>query len=126
MNQTSTQHRSVPTPQDAVNLLKERGVLAAAVWREGARRLSIDPHTLLDALTALPDEERLPPQLEELLETAKNNITRPQVSRGDRVTWEPLIGIGGAYLIGRSGDRRGALALLWTFHKRWEETREVN
>jgi hypothetical protein len=118
MMRNATQHRGELTPQDAVKLLTGEGVRAAIVWREGMRGLSIDPHSLIDALTALPDDERLPPQLEELLEVARDN--------SDRAAWQPLIGIAGSYLIGLPGDRRGALSMLWAAYEQWQRAKGAN
>jgi hypothetical protein len=110
MMRNATQHRGEMTPQDAVKLLTDEGVRAALIWREGMRGLSIDPHSLIDALTALPDDERLPPQLEELLTTAIDNSD------------QKLLGIGTNYLVGLPGDRRGALRMLWAGYEQRQGT----
>ncbi len=113
----SKEHLGVVTPKEAVALFTEKGVNPAVVWRhmEGygdVRGLSIDPHTLVTALLALPEDERLPPNFEDFLYRARDKSTHPEASAEERPDWEQVLAAGGAYLIGRRGDRRGAVMAL--------------
>lgn len=113
------EHRQVNSFQDAVTLFAERNVSARVTWRGGAHELDIEPDSLLGALLALPEAERLPKHLEDYLTVARAEADQDDADNLTRYRWAVPLALAGAYLIGLAGDRRGALAMLEASYRQW-------
>lgn len=114
------QQLGILTPRELAALLNAHGVKASTIAPQiagGLEGIDVDLDDLLNALTTLPAEERLPSELEQLLRAARDSYLYPgpEAALGSD-TSRAVLFWGGAYLVGLPDDKKVAVKKLWELH----------